>query len=413
MSAAIFIPRPGGSSGQLQFNASGLFGGAAFSSVAASGNLLTLTAQADADVPLTLKAHSAGQSGDYLQCLASDGTTVRARVGPNGIVQSSFLDASTPGFSLNGDGNAPSGMGLFNGLFFWHDGFLSVVVSDPLKYVRVASTYQYTFCSLSNNAGPADAGLSRAAAGVVGVTDGSTGYGSLICGSPSQAANTSADGLTLLNPLPATSGNQRWSPRTRWSAQGFKTTSVAGSQQVDFIAEVQTVQGTTSPSGNLVFSSQINGGGYIPVVKLSSEGNIAAGSGAGSGNSYGHTFISDLATGMWLNGAGNLAFTTNNSCIVHMNVGGVRVHAAVGLNWSSGDPSSVGADAGLSRVGAGIVGVTNGVGGQGYIATASAAADPTPSDIPAGSWMVWKNTMGGGLALWANDGGTMRSVTLT
>ena len=61
------VVSPGGSSGQLQYNASGSFGGAPFSAVAGSGNLVTLTAQADGDTPLTLKAHSATQSGNLWQ----------------------------------------------------------------------------------------------------------------------------------------------------------------------------------------------------------------------------------------------------------------------------------------------------------------------------------------------------------
>jgi hypothetical protein len=43
----------------------------------------------------------------------------------------------------------------------------------------------------------------------------------------------------------------------------------------------------------------------------------------------------------------------------------------------------------------------------------SAAADPSTTDIPASGYVVWKNTVSGTLKLWANDGGTMKSVALT
>lgn len=43
----------------------------------------------------------------------------------------------------------------------------------------------------------------------------------------------------------------------------------------------------------------------------------------------------------------------------------------------------------------------------------SAAADPTTTDIAAGEWAMYKNTTSGVLKLWANDGGTLKSVTLT
>lgn len=43
----------------------------------------------------------------------------------------------------------------------------------------------------------------------------------------------------------------------------------------------------------------------------------------------------------------------------------------------------------------------------------SQAADPTTSDIGSGQWALYKNTTSGVLKLWANDGGTLKSVTLT
>lgn len=41
------------------------------------------------------------------------------------------------------------------------------------------------------------------------------------------------------------------------------------------------------------------------------------------------------------------------------------------------------------------------------------SADPTTSDIPAGQFAVIKNSTSGALKLWANDGGTIKSVALT
>lgn len=45
--------------------------------------------------------------------------------------------------------------------------------------------------------------------------------------------------------------------------------------------------------------------------------------------------------------------------------------------------------------------------------TQNKAGDATSADIPAGYWMVYKNTSSGVVRLWANDGGTMKSVTLS
>ncbi|HET8685521.1 MAG TPA: hypothetical protein VFM18_02515 [Methanosarcina sp.] len=43
----------------------------------------------------------------------------------------------------------------------------------------------------------------------------------------------------------------------------------------------------------------------------------------------------------------------------------------------------------------------------------SQAADPTITDIAAGTARLYKNTTSGTVKLWTNDGGTMKSVTLT
>jgi len=51
----------------------------------------------------------------------------------------------------------------------------------------------------------------------------------------------------------------------------------AASQAVDWIAELQPVQGAANPSGNLVFSSQVNGGGYTPQIVFLSGGGIGVG----------------------------------------------------------------------------------------------------------------------------------------
>lgn len=43
----------------------------------------------------------------------------------------------------------------------------------------------------------------------------------------------------------------------------------------------------------------------------------------------------------------------------------------------------------------------------------SKAGTPTTSDIAAGQWAVYKDTSGGTVRIWTNDGGTMKSATLT
>jgi hypothetical protein len=88
---------------------------------------------------------------------------------------------------------------------------------------------------------------------------------------------TSTDGFVLTDTTAATSGNPEWSPRVRWTGQGWKTNATAASQEVDAIAEVQPVQGTVSPTFNWVLSGQINGGGYGPLLTVSSGGEVGIG----------------------------------------------------------------------------------------------------------------------------------------
>ena len=47
------------------------------------------------------------------------------------------------------------------------------------------------------------------------------------------------------------------------------------------------------------------------------------------------------------------------------------------------------------------------------ISAFSSASDPTSSTITAGRFGLWKNTTNGTVKLWYNDGGTMKSVTLS
>lgn len=42
-----------------------------------------------------------------------------------------------------------------------------------------------------------------------------------------------------------------------------------------------------------------------------------------------------------------------------------------------------------------------------------ATVDPGIAGVQSGTWAVWKNTTSGVVKLWVNDGGVMKSVTIT
>ena len=82
--ATLTAVTPGGSSGQLQYNSSGSFGGAAALTYATSGTHLTVTAQAATDVALAVKGASA-QSANVQEWRNSSGTVMAAMNGTGSI----------------------------------------------------------------------------------------------------------------------------------------------------------------------------------------------------------------------------------------------------------------------------------------------------------------------------------------
>lgn len=83
-------------------------------------------------------------------------------------------------------------------------------------------------------------------------------------------------GLTFKNTTAAAAGAQQNSPSTCWTAQGWKTNATAASQTVDWCATNTPTQGTASPSTALVFSAQVNNGGFVRAGSFTSAGVIDA-----------------------------------------------------------------------------------------------------------------------------------------
>lgn len=150
---------------------------------------------------------------------------------------------------------------------------------------------------------------------------------------------TSADGLLLTNTTAAAAGAQQWSPRLHFTGQGWKTNATAASQAVDWIAEVQPVQGAASPIGSLVFSSQVNGGGYTAMFKLNSGPNFgqALFVDGNSGAAAAIGFINDPNTGFSRVTTGAIAISSVAVPVVMFGGGGVgtRFHGTFGLGFSA------------------------------------------------------------------------------
>ncbi|MBV9971362.1 MAG: hypothetical protein JO228_15375, partial [Xanthobacteraceae bacterium] len=83
----------------------------------------------------------------------------------------------------------------------------------------------------------------------------------------------SGDALVLQNLTAAANNAQQNSPNIHLIGQGWKTAGGA-SQTVDWLITNQPVQGVSAPSTTLIFSSQINGGGYTTNFTLSPTNGI-------------------------------------------------------------------------------------------------------------------------------------------
>jgi hypothetical protein len=150
---------------------------------------------------------------------------------------------------------------------------------------------------------------------------------------------TSTDGVVLTDTTAATSGNQKWSPRVRWTGQGWKTNATAASQEVDAIAEIQPVQGAANPSFNWVLSGQVNGGGYGALLTVPSGGNLNLNSGLYEINGT-QLAASNLLNGV--NGSGSIVLTISPT-LTTPNIG-----AATGTSLAvTGNITTSGGDIGI------------------------------------------------------------------
>lgn len=116
-------------------------------------------------------------------------------------------------------------------------------------------------------------------------------YASSVLTNTQAISATSTDGIVLQNTTAATVGAQKWSPRLHLTGNGWQT-ALPGSEKIDWIVEAQPVQGATHPTNNLVFSAQVNSGGYSPYLTISV--NAAA---ASSFTTIGTTVLNSLGDG--------------------------------------------------------------------------------------------------------------------
>lgn len=161
---------PAGSSGQVQFNNAGAFGGAAAVVYATTGTHVVVTAQGATIVPLCAKG-AASQSANILEVQNSAGTKLFF-VTPGGAIVAAGV--AWTGKTYYQDGFSSVGWGLSSGNWYFGNG------ASDWKFGLHSSFGTQVFSGTlgfnNNSPGSAsDAGVSRNAAGVIEINNGTAG----------------------------------------------------------------------------------------------------------------------------------------------------------------------------------------------------------------------------------------------
>lgn len=213
----------------------------------------SLTATTGTPGAVTLAAQSSGTGSTNINIvLTPKGTGVTQVSTAFQMGNQAFSGAQTYSYTIDGD--------LWQAYYDATDGFRRY-----MDYVCASADRAGTMRFLTQTAGntnPIERMRIDQTSGAVWITNLSVGV-------------TSTDGLLITNTTVATVGAQKWSPRLHFTGNGWKTDSTAGSQICDWIQELQPVQGAANPTSNLVFSSQINVGGYTAQLLLTSNGLMA------------------------------------------------------------------------------------------------------------------------------------------
>lgn len=113
--------------------------------------------------------------------------------------------------------------------------------------------------------------------------------------------NTSSnDALILTNSTAAANNTQEFSPRLHLDGMGWKTNAPAASQEVDWIAQVVPVQGSSNPTSYLDFENGIANAGYASDLDIFSSGGATIGSSSPVDPGLG---VLNFGIGVQINGA--------------------------------------------------------------------------------------------------------------
>lgn len=337
-----------------------------------SGSGASLTAIPES----ALTALSANQVLGSLTAVAPSGLTMPSC----STTASALLWTSGTGFSCNAAVNAAQ----LGGATFAAPGAIGGTTpgSGAFTTLSASSTVSGTGFSTYLASPPAIGGTSAAAGNFT-----TLGASGAITDTQAVGA-TSTNGLVLTDTTAATVGAQKWSPRIHFTGQGWET-STSASQSVDFIEELQPVQGAANPTGNLVWSDSVNGSAYNADMTLTSGGNVGIGT----------------TTPNALLDLGSAAATLGTMRLEGSTSGYVQIQPAVAAgSWTMTLPGSAGTNTYVLQ--------TNGSGVTSWVAGTSSFTGLTTGDLctaTSGTAIACASTLSGDVT---SAGGTATVTTV-
>lgn len=273
---------PGGLPSQVQYNSSGSFGGAAALIYSTSGNLLAITAQTATDVPLAIVG-ATSQSGKYITITNSSAAEIFSvdSIGSINFTTSITGKDNQITFQTNGATNSKLSLIARDTQVDLQDGGTGVTlkIGGSVKWniqsavIRGGSDTQYAWTSnLNPTAVSPDTGLARLSAGVIDVTNGSTGVGSINIGKISSATGKmtftgTTSGVVTLSvadaagtwtcKLPTTGGTNTYFLQTDGSGVTTWAQAAIPGQANTFTSGIQYLNGATVEEA--VFSNGSSG----------------------------------------------------------------------------------------------------------------------------------------------------------
>jgi hypothetical protein len=224
----------------------------------------------------------------------------------------------------------------------------------------------------------------------------------------SPGANTATPAALIKNPNAATAGNQQFACN-QLTGFGWKTTATAASQEVDWQVCNEPVQGTTNPTGNLAFLSNINAAGSVVNALVNSGGFVQSISSNGTGVGY---LLTGEAIDSSTDNSNGIAITLNHNSSGNRQVVisdsvtklGLRISAA-GLDWytaGSGISSILPLDSTISISSA----ILSGKSSSNIQHGAVDAAAPMAQTVSFQSVVAGTSNTAGALAKYSDSAGT-------